>query len=150
MYIFRFRVKWWPAQVIKKFRVKVWNIGSDLQIQGDLAAMSMVETVMMETAVENAVNIIIYCKSTLRRKEGYILCLNEYRGLYSGFVCRVVIMLDNARSAISEYYYEYYGIPRNTSRSAKNWQNLTSCVLIGRFRGHQNAPHNTIWSDVRT
>ena len=35
----------------------------------------MAETVMMETAVENAVHIFI-----VRRKEGYILCLNEYTG----------------------------------------------------------------------
>ena len=50
----------------------------------------MAEMVMMETAV-------------------------EYRGLYGGFVYRVVIMLDNARYVFSEFYYEYYGIHRNTS-----------------------------------
>ena len=39
--------------------------------------------------------------------------------VYGGFVYRVVIMLENARSAFSKFYYEYYGIPRNTSSSAK-------------------------------
>ena len=39
--------------------------------------------------------------------------------VYGGFIYRVVIMLDNTRSAFSKFYYEYYGIPRNTSRSAK-------------------------------
>ena len=38
-----------------------------------------------------------------RRKEGYILCLDEYRGLYGCFVYRVAIMLDNARSTFSVF-----------------------------------------------
>ena len=49
----------------------------------------MAETVIMETAVENAVNI---------RIKGYSLCLDEFSGLYGGFAYRVVIMLDNAHT----------------------------------------------------
>ena len=71
---------------------------------------------MMEIAVENAANIFTV-NQHLDKKD--ILCLDEYKGLYGGFVYRVVIMLDNTRSAFSEFYYEYYGIPRNTSSSAK-------------------------------
>ena len=63
---------------------------------------TMAETVywvMMDTAVENTVNI--FTVNRLRQKEGNIRCLDEYKGLYGGFVYRVVVELGNACSAFS-------------------------------------------------
>ena len=69
----------------------------------------------------------IYCKSTIKTKEGNTECLNEYKGLYGDIVYQTVVHLP---------FSEFYGIPTNTSRSAKHFQNLLSCVLISRYKGH--------------